>query len=104
MGNKEMILAITKDLRNLANSLEGLIGATEELDSSCDETNVQTSETVNEVAVKLTIEDVRAVLAVKTREGKTPQVKVLLNEFGADKLSNVPVEKLAELKAKAEVL
>ena len=52
----------------------------------------------------VTIEDVRAVLAVKTRDGKTQQVKELLNQMGADKLSSVPKDKLAELKAKAEVL
>ena len=53
---------------------------------------------------EVTVEDVRAVLAVKTRDGKTQQVKELLNQMGADKLSSVPKDKLAELKAKAEVL
>jgi len=53
---------------------------------------------------KVTIEDVRAILAEKTRDGKTQKVKTLLTEFGADKLSSVPEEKLADLKAKAEVL
>ena len=53
---------------------------------------------------EVTVEDVSAVLAVKTREGKTQQVKELLNQMGADKLSGVPKEKLVELKAKAEVL
>lgn len=53
---------------------------------------------------EVTVEDVRAVLAVKTRDGKTQQVKELLNQMGADKLSGVPKEKLAELKKKAEVL
>lgn len=93
MGNKEFILAIAKDLKSLADNLQGLVGATQEITSE-----------PNEVATKVTIEDVRAVLAVKTRDGKTPQVKALLNEFGADKLSSVPLDKLAELKQKAEVL
>lgn len=53
---------------------------------------------------EVTVEDVRAVLAVKTRDGKTQQVKELLNQMGADKLSSVSKDKLAELKAKAEVL
>lgn len=53
---------------------------------------------------KVTIEDVRAVLAVKTRDGKTQKVKALLNEFGADKLSSVPEDKLADLITKAGVL
>ena len=53
---------------------------------------------------KVTLEDVRAVLADKSRDGKTQQVKALLNQFGADKLSSVPADRLAELKEKAEVL
>ena len=53
---------------------------------------------------EVTVEDVRAVLAVKTRDGKTQQVKELLNQMGAEKLSGIPKDKLAELKAKAEVL
>ncbi|MBV4424319.1 hypothetical protein KM802_03460 [Clostridium tyrobutyricum] len=53
---------------------------------------------------KVTIEDVRAVLAVKTRDGKTQKVKSLLSEFGADKLSSVPEDKLADLKVRAEGL
>jgi hypothetical protein len=62
------------------------------------------AEPLKEEATKVTIEDVRAVLAVKTRDGKTQKVKALLNEFGADKLSSVPEDKLADLIAKAEVL
>jgi hypothetical protein len=61
-------------------------------------------ETPKEQVSKVTIEDVRAVLAVKTRDGKTQKVKALLNEFGADKLSSVPEDKLADLKARAEGL
>lgn len=57
-----------------------------------------------EEAETVTVEDVRAVLAVKTRDGKTQQVKALLNQFGAEKLSSVPEDKLADLKIKAEVL
>ena len=52
----------------------------------------------------VTVEKVRAVLAEKSRSGKTQEVRALLNEFGADKLSAVPSERLEELYRKAEVL
>lgn len=52
----------------------------------------------------VTIEKVRAVLAEKSRSGKTQEVRALLNEFGADKLSAVPSEKLEALYGKAEAL
>lgn len=52
----------------------------------------------------VTVDMVRVVLADKSREGKTQEVRKLLNEFGADKLSAIPDEKLSDLLKKAEVL
>ncbi len=52
----------------------------------------------------VTVDMVRAVLAEKSRDGKTQEVRKLLNEFGADKLSAIPDEKLSDLLKKAEVL
>lgn len=56
----------------------------------------------DDVAPKVTLEQVRAKLAELTRNGKREQVKALLNEFGANKLSEVPADKYAELMEKAE--
>ena len=56
------------------------------------------------VEKKITIEEVRAVMAEKSRAGKTQEIKQLLKEFGAEKLSSVPEEKYEALKKKAEVL
>lgn len=53
---------------------------------------------------KVTLEEVRAVLADKSRAGKTQEVRMLLHEFGADKLSSVEEEKLSNLLAKAVML
>ena len=52
----------------------------------------------------LTLEDVRGVLADKSRNGKTAEVKALITSFGADKLSSVKASDYAELMKKAEVL
>ena len=52
----------------------------------------------------LTLEDVRGVLADKSRSGKTAEVKALITSFGADKLSSVKASDYAELMKKAEVL
>lgn len=52
----------------------------------------------------VTVEKVRAVLAEKSRDGKTQEVRKLLNEFGADKLSAIPEDRLSDLLKKAEVL
>lgn len=50
------------------------------------------------------IETVRAVLAEKSRDGKTREVKALLMKYDAGKLSGVKSEDYAALMAEAEVL
>ena len=53
---------------------------------------------------KLTLADVRAVLAEKSRAGFTEEVKSLIAKHGADRLSEVPETEYAALLADAEVL
>ena len=57
-----------------------------------------------EKAPKISLEDVRAVLAIKSRDGKTLEVRKLINTYGVTKLSDVPEEKYQELIIKAEAL
>ena len=51
-----------------------------------------------------TLEEVRATLANKSRQGYTAEVKALLVKNGADKLSAIDPAKYGELMAEAEVL
>lgn len=53
---------------------------------------------------KISITEVRAVMAEKSRAGKTQEIKQLLKEFGADKLSSVSEEQYEELMKRAEVM
>lgn len=64
----------------------------------------KTKENSKKAENAVTLEDVRAVLAEKSRNGKTQEVRAILKEFGADKLSDVPSEKYTELLQKAEEL
>ncbi len=52
----------------------------------------------------VTLEEVRAVLAEKSREGKTAAVKELLQKYGAEKLSEVDAANYAALLTDAEVI
>lgn len=53
----------------------------------------------------VTREDVRGILAEKARTGFRAEVKALLTEFGADKLSDITEpDKLAALAERAEVI
>ncbi len=52
----------------------------------------------------LTLEEVRTVLAEKSRSGHTEEVRALLNKHGADKLSEIDPAEYPALLAEAEVL
>lgn len=51
-----------------------------------------------------TFEEVRAILATKSREGHTDEVKEIITALGAEKLSDVKPEQYEELLRKVEVL
>lgn len=53
---------------------------------------------------KLTLEQVRAVLADKSRKGHTDEVRALLQKYGAAKLSGIDPANYKALLADAEVL
>lgn len=52
----------------------------------------------------LDFEQVRGILASKSKDGKTAEVKALIAAFGVDRLSDIKPEQYAELVAQAEVL
>lgn len=62
--------------------------------------NSQKEEPESEVS----IEDIRAVLAEKSQDGKTGKVRELLQQFGVVKLSAVAEKDYPELMQKAKVL
>lgn len=53
---------------------------------------------------QLKLEDVRAVLAEKSRAGHTAEVRALLNKYGAAKLSEIDPAKYEALMRDAEVI
>ena len=52
----------------------------------------------------LTLEQVRAVLADKSRQGHTAEIRALLQKYGASKLSGIDPAHYKSLLADAEVL
>ena len=52
----------------------------------------------------LTLEEVRAVLADKSRKGHTAEIRSLLQKYGADKLSQLDPASYKALLAEVEVL
>lgn len=101
MSKVKLLLDVITDIRSLAGSLQVLADTMTESEPS-GATKPKKKDTEKTKEVKL--EDVRMVLADKSRSGKTAEVKQLISTFGADKLSDVDPSNYAELLKKAEVL
>ena len=106
MSKIKMLLDVANDLHTLADSvqafadiLEGRVQEPEE--PSPAQKPVTESQTIAPV---VTIDQVRAVLAEKTGQGKTQVVKALLYKYDAGKLSGVKPEDYAALMEEAKKL
>ena len=129
MGKVKLLLDVIGDLRSLADSLQAVADAV--ADNGAAEAELTTTKEPEETgkagktgkaaakntakkeakAAKqepeekpLTLEEVRAVLAEKSRSGHTEEVRELLAKHGADKLSEIDPAEYAALLAEAEVL
>lgn len=115
MGKVKLLLDVIGDLRSLADSLQAVADAV--ADNGAAEAELTTTKEPEKAgrggktAAKqepeekpLTLEEVRAVLAEKSRAGHTAEVKELLNKHGADKLSEIDPAEYPALLADAEVL
>lgn len=99
MSRMKLALEIVSDLKALAKSIEVLVKAveTDEVPSVEEKESAPKEE-------KITIEQVRAVLAEKSQGGKQPEVKALIQKYGANKLTEVDPSKYNDLLKEAEVL
>ena len=104
MERNKLILDIAVNLRSLADSLQAMVSemeSNEPVDVSQTEASVK-APTPEEKPV--TLEQVRAVLAEKSHDGFTAEVRALLEKYGASKLSQIDPSKYADLLAEAEIL
>ena len=127
MSRIKLLLEVVQDMRSLADSLQAVADAV--ADSGAAEAEMTATKEPEEsgkagkAAAKkdtakkgakaakqepeekpLTLEEVRAVLAEKSRSGHTEEVRALLNKHGADKLSEIDPAEYPALLAEAEVL
>ncbi len=101
--NKEKVLKdIVVNLRILADNIECLFD-TNEVEEKPKAKKSKKTEPAEEVK-QITLEEVRSVLAVKSKDGFTEQIKEIINGFGADKLSDVEPSNYEDLLKEAEKL
>ena len=102
------LIEATKDLRAMFSSPEsdeedGLTNTYETDESLEAKKEYEKNHQVKEEP-KITLEDVRARLAQLSRDGKTAQVKALIQKYGANKLSEVNPDDYEALLLDAEVI
>ena len=103
----ELSLCVGK-LRNAAQSLNAIADSLTSLFSDTQSQELESPKAVQPKAKTdakpLTLEQVRAVLAEKSRNGQTAEVRALLEAHGASKLSEIDPAEYSALLAEAEVL
>ena len=97
----ELDLAI-KDLRSAAATINEVANTLAEMFSTASADEAPAATTPAEP--QLTLEQVRAVLADKSRMGFTAEIRALLQKYGAAKLSGIDPANYKALVADAEVL
>lgn len=104
MSKIKVFKQVIDDLKNLTGSMEELYQVLEHNDTS--ETSKQETKPVVDKGESktITLEDVRAVLAEKSRLGFTKEIKQIITDLGAIKLSDVNEKDYRVLIEKAEVL
>lgn len=93
---------MVEDIRSLADSLQALCDATVQDEPDTGQTQTDKLETPESADISL--EKVRTVLADKSRNGLTAEVRQLIRRYGADKLSEIKPEHFAAVLKEAEVL
>ena len=95
MSKIKLLLNLAHDLRSLADSVQAVA------DGMADKETDETAQP-EPPAKKVTLEQVRAVLADKSQQGFTADVRTLLEKYGAPKLSQIDPANYAALMADAE--
>lgn len=105
MSRIKLLVDLADELRSLAQTLDTIADSIGSSGTPAPAAPDPTPEPQPEPQTKpVTLEQVRAVLAEKSHDGLTAEVRTLLQKYGADKLSAVDPKHYPALMADAEVL
>ena len=102
MSKIKLALEVVDALKQLTDRLETLVKEMQRNDKVKAPLNIVLDLPKDEPSVS--IEAIRAVLAMKSQEGKTNQIKILLNKYDAGRLSSVDQKDYAAILKEAEEL
>ncbi len=110
MSKAKLLLDVIEDMRSLADSLQAVadaIGQNDPEDAGAPDPAPAAKPApapADPPPKAITLDEVRAVLAEKSHDGFTAEVRELLQKYGAQKLSGVDPKHYAALLKDAEVL
>ena len=109
MSKTKLLLDVVEDIRSLGDSLQALADAfdTSETVTAAEESKQSEQLPFDDSEIKkpkVTLEEVRAVLAKKSQAGFTAQIQLIIKRFDARKLSEVASEHYEEILLLAEEL
>ena len=115
MSKIKLLLDVVNDMRSLADSIQAVCDAfvsDEPAETSQAEATAEVPEespkkpekAKAEKQPKITLEQVRGVLADKSRSGKTAEVRAIIQKYDADRLSGINPKDYPAVLADAEVL
>lgn len=98
----QMLMKMAEDIRSLADSVQAL--CTLVTDSLQEKEPKLLEKPKAEALPEITLEKVRGVLADKSRDGHTAEVRAIILKYGADRLSGIDPKDYAAVLKEAEVL
>jgi hypothetical protein len=106
MSKIKLLLDVVSDLRSLAESVQAIAEAMEGNEPAVAASSVTPTPAAEQksAAKAVTLEQVRAMLAEKSHDGFTAEVRALLEKHGAKKLSEIDPSTYSTLLAEAEAL
>ena len=110
MSRMKLLLDLVEDICSLADSLQAVataLGQSDPEDTAAPDPAPEAPPApapADPPTKAITLEEVRAVLAERSHDGYTDQVRGLLQKYGAEKLSGVDPKHYAALLKDAEVL
>ncbi len=105
MSKIELLIDVVNNLTALADSIQAIVDTLQNNESVKVAEGSEKHEAIKEAVEKqITLEEVRTVLAEKSHDGFTAEVRGLLQKYGASKLSEVNPNKYGALLKDAEDL
>ena len=101
MSRIKLLRDLIDDVRAVADDLQAIVAAMASDEPAAEPTETPVQEAPVEKAIRL--EDIRAVLAAKSRDGYGAQVRELIAKHGGSKLSDIDPSEYGAMLKEAEV-